>query len=86
MKVGELGPFHGPPRALGSMLGAPVAGLIIYIATAVTWLCLALYGFRWSISLWWGFLVFIVLLVLSWIFLRRWLRLTSTKPSSSDPQ
>jgi hypothetical protein len=50
MKVVALRPFHGPPRALGGILGAPAAGLIIYIATAFAWIWLAGYGFKWQVN------------------------------------
>jgi hypothetical protein len=48
----ETGPFKGQPkRSWREMLGPPAAGLIIYIATAFTWLFVAGVGFSWwSIS------------------------------------
>ena len=74
MKLGpELGPFRGqPPRRLGNMLGPPAAGFIIYIATAFTWLLLALYGFKASPNLPWALAAmgaFVLLLALAWILL-----------------
>jgi hypothetical protein len=71
----ELGPFRGqPPRAIRNMLGPPAAGLIIYLATALAWLCLAGYGFKLSINLAWAFFGFAVLLIGSWIWLSLWLK------------
>jgi hypothetical protein len=47
----KLGPFRGRPRRrLGDMVGAPAAGLIIYLATAFAWLSVAGYGFKWPID------------------------------------
>jgi hypothetical protein len=83
----ELGPFRGQPyRRVGGMVGAPAAGLIVYIATAFAWLCLAGYGFKWSLSLTWGFVGFAVVLAVSLFLL--WLSLrpkASTRPLSSNP-
>jgi len=89
MKLGpELGPFRGqPPRRLGNMLGPPAAGLIIYIATAFTWLLLALYGFKASPNLPWALAAmgaFVLLLALAWILLWLCLNGAPTKASSSD--
>jgi hypothetical protein len=91
MKLGpELGPFRGqPPRRLGNMLGPPLAGLIIYIATAFAWLLLALYGFKASPNLPWALAAmgaFVLVLALAWILLWLCLNGAPTKPLSSDPQ
>jgi hypothetical protein len=85
----DLGPFHQPPRRLGGMLGAPAAGLIIYVATASAWLSLALYGFKASPNLPWtlaGMGAFVVLLLVSWTLLWQCLNRTPTKASSSNPR
>jgi hypothetical protein len=84
----ELGPFRGqPPRKLGKMLGAPAAGLTIYIATAFAWLLLAPYGFKASPNLPWALAAmgaFVLLLALAWILLWLCLNGAPTKASSSD--
>jgi hypothetical protein len=87
MHLNGLGPFHQPPRKLGNMLGAPAAGLIIYIATAFAWLLLALYGFKASPNLPWALAAmgaFVLLLALAWILLWLCLNGAPTKASSSD--
>jgi hypothetical protein len=48
--LGKEGPFKGQPdRSLGGMLGPPLAGLVVYISTALTWLYIAGVGLDWSI-------------------------------------
>jgi hypothetical protein len=76
----DQGPFLGqPPRGLGNMLGPPAAGLIVYSATAWTWLGLAGYGFHWlgPTSPVWRWVLFLlsygVVLIAGWVSLRRWL-------------
>jgi hypothetical protein len=85
MHLNGLGPFQGQPeRPFGNMLGAPAAGLIIFIATAFAWLWLTAYGFEWPLSLAWGLLSFVTVLALSWVLVWRWLKRTaSAKPLSS---
>jgi hypothetical protein len=91
MKLGNLGPFHGPDRWLGNMLGAPAAGLIIYVATATAWICLAAFGFS-AGKLTGGLLIgglvgFIVALAVLWAVLRRRLdHIRATTLSPADPQ
>jgi hypothetical protein len=41
------GPFKGQPKREWEILGPPLAGLIIYIATAFTWAFIAGVGFFW---------------------------------------
>jgi hypothetical protein len=81
--------FLGQPRrALCNMLGPPAAGLIVYLATFITWLWLAGYGFhRWELSSPWSLSVFlvgyVVLLILAWVGLSRWLERSATDPLSA---
>jgi hypothetical protein len=92
MELEGLGPFHRPDRWLGNMLGAPAAGLIIYVATAVAWTCLAAYGLMSPGRLTWTLLVgglvgFLVVVTASWFPLRRRLeQIRSSTPCPSDPQ
>ena len=89
MNLDGLGPFQGlPERWFHNMLGAPAAGLIVYIATAVAWLALAVYGVISSGPMTWVFLAgslltFVLVLWVAWRRLRRWLDPgASTTPSS----
>jgi hypothetical protein len=74
----EQGPFRGQPeRALDDMLGPPAAGLLIYLATAFAWLYVAAVGLFWPRHVpgggWWLLPVYAVVLVVSWLWVRRWL-------------
>jgi hypothetical protein len=83
----DLGPFRSqPPRKFGGMLGAPAAGLIIYIASASAWLSLALYGFKISPNRPWtlaGLGAFLLLLLGSWTLLWQCLNRTPIRVSTS---
>jgi hypothetical protein len=73
----DEGPFKGQPdRSLGGMLGPPLAGLVIYLATAFTWLYIAGRGFCWwgnSFSAWWLLLLYVFMLAVAWCVVRGWL-------------
>ena len=78
----EEGPFKGQPkRSLGNMLGPPAAGLIIYLATAFTWIYIAGFGFSWWIDTthaWWLLLVYAAVLSWAWMLVSRWLANAAT--------
>jgi hypothetical protein len=73
------GPFKGQPgRSLWGMLGPPAAGLIVYLATAFTWLFIAGFGLSWwkdPRDAWWLLPLYPVVLavagVLLWVWLER---------------
>lgn len=72
------GPFRGQPeRSLGGMLGPPAAGLIIYLATAFTWLYVAGFGFSWWASFSrtrWLLLAYAFVLAGAWVWVWWWLK------------
>jgi hypothetical protein len=59
------------------MLGPPAAGLIIYLATAFTWLYVAGFGFSWWASFSrtrWLLLAYAVVLAGAWVWVWWWLK------------
>lgn len=85
----EEGPFMGaPPRPLMNMGGPPAAGLIIYLATAFTWIYIAGSGFLRRAAVpqaWWLLLVYPVVLGSAWLLLSRWLDEAATGNRKLDP-
>jgi hypothetical protein len=81
----ESGPFKGQPdRSIWGMLGPPAAGLIVYLATAFTWLFIAGFGLAWwkdPSDAWWLLPIYPVVLAGGGVLLWWWLdRAATGKP------